>query len=269
MASAPKPNLPVLYNELVPLNSNEHKSWKGRTTDKAPWIANQHAIPLTVEEFPVAQRDYPIVFSAGERPVPLALMGLNEGVNVFFEEDGTPKGTPYVPAYIRRYPFLLAKLQQDSENLSLCFDPTSNLVGDFNEGQPLFNDDAQPSEHTQGLLQFCEKFEEAGARTQAFMKELEEADLLMDGEIAIQRRDNPDQPFTYRGFRMVNQEKLREVHGDKLRKWNESGLLSLVFAHLFSLDLMRTIFAKQAEMGKGPMFGQNPNGTGDANLPEA
>ncbi len=253
MASAPNPNLPVLYKELIPLNSNEHANWKGRTTDKAPWVASQHAIPLTVEEFPVAQRDYPIVFSSGERPVPLALMGLNEGVNVFFQEDGTPIGTPYVPAYVRRYPFLLAKLQQDSDQLSLCFDPTSELVGEFDEGNPLFNDDKQPSEHTQNLLQFCEKFEEAGNKTQLFMEELSKAELLMDGEISIQRRDNPDQPFTYRGFQMVNQEKLRELRGDQLRKWNENGLLPLIFAHLFSLDLMRNIFAKQVEMGKGPV----------------
>jgi len=268
MASAPNATLPVLYSELVPLNSNDHLGWKGRTTDKAPWVANQHAIPLTVEEFPLAQRDFPIVFSSGDRPVPLALMGLNEGVNVFFDDDGAPIGTPYVPAYIRRYPFLLAKLQQDSENLSLCFDPSSGLVGDFDEGNPLFGDDKQPSEHTQALLQFCEKFEEAGNKTQLFMDELTKADLLMDGEISIQRRDNPDQPFTYRGFRMINQEKLRELRGDQLRKWNENGLLPLIFAHLFSLELMRTIFAKQTELGKGPIAAELANGAADASLPK-
>lgn len=260
MASAPNSSLPVLYKGLIPLNSNEHASWKGRTTDKAPWVASQHAIPLTVEEFPAAQRDFPIVFSAGDRPVPLALMGLNEGVNVFFSEDGTPVGTPYVPAYVRRYPFLLARLQKDSDNLSLCFDPTSDLVGAFDDGQPLFTEDKQPSEHTQNLLQFCEKFEEAGNRTQLFMDELVKHDLLMDGEIAIQRRDMPNQPFTYRGFRMVNQEKLRELRGDQLRTWNQNGLLPLIFAHLFSLDLMRNIFAKQAEQGKGPMVAELANG---------
>ncbi|VVT12884.1 SapC family protein [Erythrobacter sp. EC-HK427] len=257
MASAPNPQLPILYSQLVPLNSNDHLGWKGRTTDKAPWIAKQHAIPLTVEEFPVAQRDYPIIFSSGERPVPLALMGLNEGVNVFFDDEGKPLGTPYVPAYVRRYPFLLAKLQPDTDSLSLCFDPTSGLVGDFEDGERLFNDDKTPSDHCQQLLNFCEKFEEAGGKTQLFMEELAKADLLMDGEISIQRRDNPEQPFTYRGFRMVNQEKLRELRGDQLRKWNENGLLPLIFAHLFSLELMRNIFARQVEQGKGPMAGAN------------
>ncbi|GAA5051508.1 SapC family protein [Erythrobacter westpacificensis] len=254
MASAPKASLPVFYNELIPLNSNDHGDWNARSVDKAPWVVNNHAIPLTVEEFPSAQRNFPIVFSSGERSVPLALMGLNEGVNVFFDDEGAPRDAtpPYIPAYIRRYPFLLAKLDPNSENLSLCFDPTSDLIGKFDEGQKLFNDDKEPSEHTKGLLQFCEKFEEAGNRTQLFMQELEAHDLLMDGEIAINRSDKPDQPFVYRGFRMVNQEKLRQLRGDQLRKWNENGLLPLIFAHLFSLDLMRTIFARQVEQGKGP-----------------
>ena len=52
---------------------------------------------------------------------------------------------------------------------------------------------------------------------------------------------------------MVNQEKLREVRGDVLRGWNQSGLLPLVFAHLFSLELVREIFAKQVTQGKGPV----------------
>ena len=260
MASAPKASLPVLYKDLIPLNSNDHGSWNSRSVDKAEWVVGQHAIPLTAEEFPAAQRDFPIVFSAGDKPVPLALMGLNEGVNVFFGDDGAPVGTPYVPAYVRRYPFLLARIDSKSENLSLCFDPSSDLLGGFDEGMPMFGEDNLPTEHTKGLLQFCEKFEEAGMKTQAFVDELVKLDLLMDGEVAIQRGDNPDQPYIYRGFKMVNQEKLRELRGDQLRKWSENGILPLIYAHLFSLDLMRVIFSRQVEQGKGPI-GQAANTT--------
>ncbi|OYX66278.1 MAG: multidrug transporter [Sphingomonadales bacterium 32-64-17] len=258
MASEPKASLPILYKDLIPLNSNQHGGWNARSVDRADWVVNQHAIPLTAEEFPAAQRDYPIVFSSGDKPVPLALMGLNEGVNVFFDDEGAPIGAPYVPAYVRRYPFLLAKIDPSSDNLSLCFDPTSALIGEFEEGQPLFDAEKNPTEHTKNLLQFCEKFEEAGMKTQSFVEELVKADLLMDGEVSIQRNDNPDQPFIYRGFKMVNQEKLRELRGDQLRKWNENGMLPLIHAHLFSLDLMRVVFGKQAEQGKGPQAAGNP-----------
>ena len=256
MASAPQPQLPLFYNDLMPLNSRDHATWRARLVDKATWLGNQHAIPLTVEEFPPAQHNFPIVFSAGDNSVPLALMGLNEGVNVFFDEDGKPLGDAYIPAYIRRYPFLLAKLRPDADEMSLCFDPSSDILGEFKDGEALFAE-GQPSEHTKGVLEFCEKFEEAGARTQAFMNELIGADMLMDGEVAIQQNDRPDQPYVYRGFKMVNQDKLKEIDTEKLKAWNENGILPLIYAHLMSLDLMRVIFAKQAEQGKGPAAGAN------------
>lgn len=252
MASAPKSGLPMCYNDLVPLNSQEHLQWKARQVDKAVWIASQHVVPLTVEEFPMAQRDFPIVFSTGDNPVPLAVMGLNEGVNTFFEKDGTLMGTPYIPAYIRRYPFLLVKMRQDDENLSLCFDPSSDLLGDFADGSALFNDDATPTEHTQELLNFCQKFEEAGLRTKAFVDELQALELLMEGEVAINRMDGTGQPFIYRGFKMVDENKLRELRGDQLRKMNENGMLGLIYAHLMSLDLLRVVFARASEQGTGP-----------------
>jgi hypothetical protein len=251
MASAPQAQLPLFYKDLMPLNSRDHGKWKAKTVDKASWLGNQHAIPLTVEEFPHAQRDYPIVFSSGENPVPLALMGLNEGINVFFEDDGSPRGDAYIPAYLRRYPFLLARLKPDAEEMSLCFDPSADILGDFKEGEKLFDGD-QPSEHTKGVLDFCQKFEEAGARTQAFVKELLDAELLMEGEVAIQQSDKPDQPYIYRGFMMVNQENLLKLDAEKIKNWNDIGLLPLIYAHLMSLDLMRVVFAKQTEMGKGP-----------------
>ncbi|MEQ1496782.1 MAG: SapC family protein, partial [Novosphingobium sp.] len=130
MASAPQSNpLPLFYKDLMPLNSRDHASWSSRTTETAAWMVGQHAIPLTAEEFVQASRHFPIVFSIADNPVPLALMGLNEGVNTFFDDEGKISGPVYVPAYARRYPFMLAKLTPDTEELSLCFDPTSDLVG--------------------------------------------------------------------------------------------------------------------------------------------
>lgn len=250
MASAPQASLPVFYQDLMPLNSRDHAGWHSRSTDRAPWLKGFHAIPLTAEEFPQAARNYPIIFSTGEDPVPLALMGLNEGVNVFVDDEGQVTENVYIPAYIRRYPFLLAKLTPDADDLSLCFDPTSDLLGDFTEGNALFDGD-QPSEHTKALLGFCEQFEQAGARTQAFVEELKKHNLLMDGEVAIQQ-DGIEAPFVYRGFQMIDQAKLRDVRGDVLRGWNQSGLLPLIYAHLFSLELIREIFGRQVQQGKGP-----------------
>ena len=250
MASAPQAELPIFYKDLMPLNSRDHASWHARVADKAEWLVGQHAIPLTVEEFPQAARHYPIIFASGDNPVPLALMGLNEGVNVFVDEAGKVQDNIYIPAYARRYPFILAKLSPDAQELSLCFDPSCGLVGDFADGEALFTG-AEPSDATKNVLQFCEQFEQAGQRTQAFVDEIKKHDLLMEGEVAIQQT-GVEQPFVYRGFQMINQEKLRDLRGDVLRGWAQSGLLPLLYAHVFSLELMSTVFGMQTQQGKGP-----------------
>jgi hypothetical protein len=133
----------------------------------------------------------------------------------------------------------------------LCFDPTSGGVGDFEEGEPLFDGD-QPSQATKAVLEFCEQFETAGQRTALFVEELKKAGLLMDGEVAIQP-EGADQPFVYRGFQMVDEEKLREARGDELRKMNQNGMLPLIYAHLFSLPQIREVFSRQVMQGKGPV----------------
>jgi hypothetical protein len=251
MASQPPANLPLFYNELTPLSSSAHKNFNVRSADAAPFVAGAHAIPITVDEFITAQRFFPIVFSVGDNPVPLALLGLNEGVNVFFDDQGKLLQETYVPAYIRRYPFMLARLQPQAEELSLCFDPTSDLIGEV-EGSSLF-DDEKPNERLNNILKFCEEFEIAAQRTNAFVKELQDAELLIDGEVSIQPSDS-EQPFIYRGFQMVSDEKMREMRGDTLRKLNQNGALPLIMAHLFSLPLVREIFGRQIAQGKLPQF---------------
>ena len=252
MASAPQPTLPLFYNDLLPLNSNAHQGWKVGPLPDAGFMAKTHALPLTVEEFVDAQRNFPIVFTVGENPVPIALMGLNEGVNTFMGDDNKLVTDVYLPAYVRRYPFMLARLQPEAEELSLCFDPTVTNIGKDVEGQDLFAEGGEPTEYTKNILEFCRQFEEAGQRTQAFIKILQDANLLMDGEVAITRSDQPDTPFVYRGFQMVDEAKLRELPADKLEEFNKNGILMLIHAHLFSLNLMRFIFERQVATGKMP-----------------
>ena len=152
MASAPlQTGLPVLYNDLIPLSSNDHATWGTKSLDGAKFLKGQHAIPVIIDEFVQVQRHFPIIFAAGDNPVPLALMGLNEGVNVFLDDDGKFTEQVYVPAYIRRYPFMLVQLNQGQEELSLCFDPTSGAVAPDGDAVKLF-ENGEPSEGTKGIL---------------------------------------------------------------------------------------------------------------------
>jgi hypothetical protein len=251
MATQAPTSLPLLYRGLEPLNRQAHGDKRLHRLNTIPGINEAHAVPVTVDEFMLAGRFYPIIFSAGEQPVPLALMGLHEGANTFFDAEGMLiDNSVYVPAYLRRYPFMLARLSEATDQLSLCFDPTSNAIGDFDDGETLF-DGENPSQATNDILAFCEQFEQAGQRTGAFMAEVQSLGLLMDGEVAIQP-EGAEQPFVYRGFQMVDETKFRDLRGDELRKMNQSGTLALVMAHLFSLSLVRDIFARHVTQGSGP-----------------
>lgn len=262
MATQAPNNLPLLYRGLEPLSRQAHGDKKVRRIDTIPAVAQAHAVPVTVDEFMLAGRFFPIIFSAGDQPVPLALMGLHEGANTYFDDEGKLiDRTIYVPAYLRRYPFMLARLTEATDQLSLCFDPTADAVGDFDDGEALF-DGENPSQATNDILAFCEQFEQAGQRTGAFMTDLKGMGLLMDGEVAIQP-ENSDQPFVYRGFQMVDEAKFRDLRGDELRKMNQNGTLALVMAHLFSLALVRDIFARHVAQGSGPQ-GFNPLGVNGA-----
>jgi hypothetical protein len=254
MASAPQQGLPLFYNDLTPISSQVHGDWRMRGVDGAKFLVGVHAVPLLAEEFIQASRFYPIVFSLGNDPVPLALMGLNEGVNVVVDDNGMFPEDWYVPAYVRRYPFLLARLRPESDDLSLCFDPTSGVIGQFEDGEAIFDGD-QPSERTKAILQFCEQVEQASALTGSFFNDVREQKLLTDGEFSAQPTGAP-QPYVYRGFQIISEEAVKNLRGDVARKWLQNGLMPLIYAHLFSLQRMADIFGRQSNQGKLPP----PNG---------
>jgi hypothetical protein len=240
MATQPQNQLPLFYKTLVPLNAEQHGSFGLKTHADFGYARGTHAIPVTVDEFPMVQRHYPIVFSMDEPGVPLALVGLREGENLFVNEAGQWRERTYVPAYVRRHPFMLAKLQPDATVLSLVFDETFGLVAPDSDNK-LF-EGAEPSETTKNILRFCEEFEQAIARTRGYMEELGKLGLLMDGQASIQ---NPDmaQPANFSGFRMVDEKKLQNIRGDQARKMVQNGMMGLIYAHLFSLAQMRDLFA--------------------------
>lgn len=250
MASQPAQSLPLFYQSLVPLSSQIHPTHGLKQRDNVAFARATHAIPVTVDEFAIAQRHYPIVFGLGENPAPLALVGLQEGSNLYLGADDQWEQGQYIPAFVRRYPFMLARLSPNSDDLSLCFDDKNEQVV-ANDGEPLFAG-ADPTETTKGILSFCEQFEQAVFRTRAFMEELTKLDLLMDGEVTI-NRDGLAEPAVYRGFRMIAEDRLQNLRGDQARKLVQSGMLGLAYAHLFSLSLISGLFEKQFVRGQATM----------------
>ena len=175
MATAPQPQLPLFYKDLLPLNSRDHADWKVTSFQDAGFLANTHAIPLTVDEFVDAQRDYPIVFTAGDNPLPIALMGLNEGVNTFIDDNGKLEAGVYVPAYIRRYPFGVAA-ETGGERMMVVVDRS---YGGFTSGagEKLF-DGAAPTTFTNNAIDFTKRYEEDRVLTRRAMEALKSLDII-------------------------------------------------------------------------------------------
>jgi hypothetical protein len=246
MASMPanqaESTLPLFYQSVVPISSQMHASFGLKIRNEVLFTRNTHAIPVTVDEFAMCQRSYPIVFGLGDAAAPLALLGLQEGSNLYVDAAGQWDPTAYIPAFVRRYPFMLARLSPDTQDLSLCFDETSGQIED-GEGDPLFVD-GEPSETTKAILTFCDQFEQAVGRTRGFIDELTKLNLLMDGEVTIQR-EGLAEPAVYRGFRMVDENRLQNLRGDQTRKLVQNGMMGLIYAHLFSLALISPLFERQ------------------------
>lgn len=232
--------LPPFYDAVVPLSSKEHEKLKLEGGGDYSFAKDSVAIVLAVDEFPAAERDYPIVFSESEPAMPVALMGVPGQRNQFITKDGQWINGAYIPAYIRRYPFILAKLQPETDALALCFDPGSKLLVEGEEGNLFVGDD--PSEQAKAVLQFCESYEGAIRRTEKFVKELRDLDLLMDAQANVHFAGQ--EPTVFRGFQIVSEEKYRSLGKEQMQRLVESGALPLIHAHLFSLKNIERLFAR-------------------------
>jgi len=239
----PPPTLPQFYRTVTPLMSQLHQSLVFQDEEKPNYrhAADSPAIVLTTDEFIPAQADYPIVFSSGDNPMPVVLTGMPGGRNRHVDQAGEWHADRYVPAYARRYPFLLAKLDDQATDLTLCFDSESDRFFEGAEGN-LFAGD-EPTERARSILSFCEQFEAAIRRTEAFVAELRDLDLLIEAEASAPGEDGT--PRILRGFQMVSEDKLKALRGDQYRKLVQSGALALIFAHLFSLRRIGTLFVEE------------------------
>src|SRR5271169_2906177 len=98
--------LPVLYHQPRPLNATVDA---GKSLDRPKnhlYARGTNSVALTFAEFAQAMRSYPIVFTGGEPVAAMAILGLRDKENLFVDAAGNWQSGAYVPAYIRRYPFI-------------------------------------------------------------------------------------------------------------------------------------------------------------------
>lgn len=251
MADAPSisGNLPF-YKNPEPLNAEKHgKLGLKHTAQPLGFASNTHIVPITVGEFGASALCYPIIF-AGNDKAPLAVMGLRQNENLYIKPDGQFDQEYYLPAFIRRYPFVFAE-DKERGNFVVCVDTGSDLVTDKPD-TPFF-ENGQPSEFTNNAIEFLKGFEGQRQSTQRFVEQLEELDLFETKDVMVQQQGaegaQPEQVKVADYFG-VSEEKLKALPADKLVELNQSGALKTIHVHLASLINWQRILARAAQSQK-------------------
>jgi hypothetical protein len=208
--------------------------------------AGMNALFVAAVEFIDASRDYPIVFieagtgDDGKREVaPVAVLGLAQGENLMLTDDGA-WAARYVPAFLRGYPFGLART--DGENYVVVVDAKADALS-ATEGEPLFDDKGEATPVLEERRKFVEQLEAEAQRTRLFGRSLVELDLLQPMRFDATLPDG--RQLTVDGFLTVDEKKLGELPADKLQPLHQNGVLAMIYAHRFSLGLMRGLVERR------------------------
>ena len=227
----------LFYSRPEPLNADTHGRLGLRRVDE-PFLfaARSQVTPLTVAEFPAAAICYPIIF-AGENFQPLVVMGINADSNMFIGANGAFEPGTYIPAYIRRYPFVLAN-DATNEKLVVCIDRDAPMLGELPD-LAFFDAAGQPTEYTRNCIQFCNDFEVEVRRTESFVSLLRDNDLF-ETRKAQYTPPNPDgtsgAPQTVAEYYAVSETKVKALPPAKLNELVQNGALAQIYAHLTSLQ---------------------------------
>lgn len=223
----------LFYGNPVPLNNARHRNFRiGPAPDGFRFAGQTHSIPLMAVEFMEAAKEYPIVFAkAGETYLPVALVGLREKENLFIDANGRWEAR-YVPAFVRRYPFVLARGEPQG-GMTVCIDEA--FPGFSNEtGDPLFDEQGAESQKLKDIIAFLNDFHAQGLRTDAFVKRLREHDLLTENSARVQLPDG--QQFALAGLYAIDEQKLLKLDDATALEMFRSGEMALAYSHLISLS---------------------------------
>ncbi|MGE3622707.1 MAG: SapC family protein [Bdellovibrionales bacterium] len=221
--------MPMFYTAPRPLDRARDGKMRVSRPTHFRFAANTNAIPLLVDEFPMAAAYYPIVFAAGPMPIPAAVVGLKNDNNLFIDAEGRWVQGAYLPAYVRRYPFILMD-DPDRKQFVLCVDEASDILSE--NGEFALFEGEQPSEFTKSAMEFCAALRQQGDATDEFVKALKEYDLLKPNDAQI---DLPDRTrLQLSGFLVIDPVKFDALPDNVMLEWKRKGWLGLVYAQLLS-----------------------------------
>ncbi len=234
---------PMYYEKPVLLDRDKHRNLRVLPSSSFAFARKANSLYLAVAEFTEASKEYAIVFTRGSRQeiVPVAVLGLRARENLFVDANERWTGE-YVPAFVRRYPFVLAELS--GQAMGVCIDEAFQGLND-NEGEPLFEAQGSNTPFLQNALAFLTRYQQEYRRTEAFCKRLEQAGLLTEMNAKADLTDG--RSFTVSGLLVVDEKKLLALPDAVALSLFRAGELHLISLHLASLPNMKKLVDRMAE----------------------
>ena len=222
--------LPLFYKNPTPIDAKKHADMSLKKDFGFDFTQNINAVPVNMVEMPQISHYYPITFSPDDNATPVAILGLRDNENLFLDTKNNWLENIYIPAYIRRYPFIFSEIP-DSDQLTLCVDNIADVV-DINGKQRFFDSEGNPSELAKNALEFCKSYHGAAQQTLEFSRAIANSGLLIEREAQINVAGN--KRINFSGFRIIDEKKLSEIDDKTFLEWRAKGWLPFLYAHLFS-----------------------------------
>lgn len=229
-----------MFKNLKPLDTQSDQDLCLASTQDYLFAAGEMLVPVVASEVRHIAREYPLVFAAAAGQLPLALVGIRQGVNGHVSPAGHWRGR-YVPSHIRRYPFMLVDAGADPKTgearLVVTADRDSAHLNREGQGTPLFVDGkASPLLHN--IENALARMHRDGERARQQTALLEELGLLRSETLLVRSADN-EQGVEIAGLRTLNGERFGALAGSELERLHREGALALIYAHLASLINLR------------------------------
>ena len=220
----------LIYKTAVPISRARHANWSLDTGPNYSFSSEVNSVPLMAVEFPQAASEYAIVFAGGDEEVlPAVILGVRGNENLFLDRE-SHWSAKYIPAFMRRYPFVFSR---SGDRFLLCVDEEFPGFNQEGRGRRLFNDDGTPTNYVDNVLKFLQEYQAQFLRTQRFCARVKELDLLepMQAQVTVET----GQRLSLGGFMAISREKVKALKGDKLEELARTDELELIYLHMQSM----------------------------------
>ena len=220
----------LIYERATPVNPRSHRDVSVKAGQDFNFAKAVNSVPLMAVEFELSSVEYPIVFvGEGETVMPAALLGIRDNENLYVEANGA-WNAKYLPAFVRRYPFVFSS--DDGANFTLCLDEDFHGVNREGLGERLFDSQGERTQYLQSVLNFLQAYQAQFDATRAFCRRVHELGLLEPMQAQFTLRTG--QTISLGGFMVVSRARLKALAGDALARLASSGDLDMIYAHLQS-----------------------------------